>query len=157
MSPFIGGLAIVAGAIAVAVVVGAAGGAIHGRLKGDLSVGAILTLAAYALVVIALESWSARKIIVLGMFPLMLTFLPGSLATRFLESRCGLRPMMAALAGLCVALLVGLAYLMLIRFNYRPLVDPGTAWIALAAISLLVLSSVWKRMRLRRRTPDPPG
>jgi predicted small integral membrane protein len=147
MSPFIGGLAVVAGAIAIALFVGAVGGAIHGRLRGELSLGALLVLGAYALIVIALESWSSRKIVVFGMLPLMLTFLVSSLTTQLLATRARVRPMIAALAGFGSALFLGFLYLMLIRFDWLPLVDPNTAWVALAALSCLILLSIRKRLR----------
>jgi len=147
MAPLLGGVAIVAGAIIVAVLVGAAGGAINGRLKGELSLGAILVVGTYFLVVISLESWSSWKVTLFGMLPLILSFLVGSLTTQFLETRFGLRPVFATLAALGSALLVGFLYLTLIRFGWWVLVDPSTAWIALAALSYLTILSIQRKVR----------
>lgn len=130
----------------VAVLVGAVGGAIYGRYKGDLFVGAILVAAAYVLLFLLLESVSAWKITLFGMFPLMLSFLVASLTGRFLETRFGLRPLLATPAAFVFALLVGLFYLLTHRFGWLSL-DPGTAWVALVMLSCLMLLSFWKRMR----------
>ena len=137
-------LALIGGAMFLEVRVGAAGGAIYGRLRGDLFLGAILTTAAYVLLFIALESVSSWKITLFGMFPLMLSFLVGSLTGRFLETR--LRPLFAAPAALAGALLVGFSYLLMHRFGWLSL-DPNTAWIAIAALSCLMILSIRKRMR----------
>jgi len=140
-------LAMVAGAILVAILIGAVGGAINGRLKGELSLGAILVVGTYFLVVTSLESWSSWKLIFFGMLPLILSFLVGSLTTQFLETHFGLRPVFATLAALGSALLVGFLYLMLITSGWWALADPSTAWIALAALSYLIILSIQKRMR----------
>ena len=141
-----GVLALIGGAMVFAVLVGAIAGAINGRLKGDLFLGAVLTAGAYVLLFIALESWAAWKITVFGMFPLMLSFVVGSLTGRFLEWRVGLRPLFAVPAAFAGALLVGLSYLLLHRFGWLTL-DPNTAWIAMAALACLMILSMWKRMR----------
>jgi hypothetical protein len=141
-----GVLALIGGAMVLAVLVGAAGGPIYGRLKGDLFLGAILGTGAYVLLFLLLESISAWKITLFGMFPLMLTFVSGSLAGRFMEARFGVRPLCAAPAALASALLVGFSYLFLHRFGWLTL-DPNTAWIALAALLCLMILSIRKRMR----------
>lgn len=84
------------------------------------------------------------------MLPLMLTFLAGSLAGRFLETRLGVRPPFAMVAAFGSALLVGLAYLMLVRLGWGALIDPGTAWIALAILSFLVVWSAQRRMLAKK-------
>ena len=140
-------LAMVGGAILVAILIGAVGGAINGRLKGELSLGAILVVGTYFLMVTSLESWSSWKIVFFGMLPLILSFLVGSLTTQFLETRFGVRPVFATLAALGSALLVGFLYLMLITSGWWALADPSTAWIALAALSYLIILSIQKRMR----------
>lgn len=140
-----GFLALVAGVIVVAVVVGAAGGAINGRLRGVAPVGALATAGVYVLVVIGSESVSAWKITVFGLLPLVLTFSAGSYATRLFEAHLGLRSAFAALAGLGSALLVGLLYVVLIRIEWIGLLDPRTAWIALAVFVCLIVDSIWKR------------
>jgi hypothetical protein len=139
-------LVLIGGAMAVAVFVGAAGGAINGRLKGELPLGAIVVAGAYVLLVATLESWSDWKLALFGMLPLMLSFLAGSLSGRFLETRLGVRPRFAMVVSFGGALLVGFAYLMLVRLGWDALMEPGTAWIALAILSLLVVWSVQRRM-----------
>ena len=145
-----GVLAMIAGVMVVAVVVGAAGGVINGRLQGELSVGAVVVTAAYVLLLMALESRSSWRLAVFGLLPLMLSFLVGSVTTRLLQTRAGLRPVLAMLAALGGALLVGFLYLMLIRGGWLKLTDPGTAWVALAAFSLLIVLSIRKRIRTTR-------
>lgn len=131
-------LALVGGAIVIAVLLGAAAGAINGRLKGELSLGAILAVGTYLLLVISLESWSSWRLIFFGAFPLILTFLVASLVTQFLETRFRLRPVFASLAGLGGALLAGFLYLTLISFGWWTLADPNTAWMALAVEPLSI-------------------
>ena len=143
-------LAKIAGVILLAVLVGAVGGAINGRLKGELSLGAILVMGTYLLAVTSLESWSSWKLSLFGMLPLILTFVVGSVTTQVLEARCGLRPAFATPAALGSALLVGFVYLMLIRLRWLALADLSTAWIALAALSCLMVLSIQKRMRAAR-------
>lgn len=140
----------IAGVMAVAVVVGAAGGVINGRLRGEFSLGAVVVAAAYVLLLMVLESWSTWRFAVFGLLPLMLSFLTGSVTTRLLQTRAGLRPVLAMLAALGGALLVGFSYLMLVRFGWLELTDPGTAWVALTAFSALIVLSIWKRVRTAR-------
>lgn len=144
-----GMLGMVAGVIVLAVFVGAIAGAINGRLGGELSLGAILTVGAYILVVTSVESWSSGKLTVFGMLPLMLCFLAGSLTIQIVESRLGLRPVLAVPAALGTALLAGFSYLMLIRSGWLDLTEPGTAWIALALLSCLIVLSIVKRAARR--------
>lgn len=144
-----GMLALIAGVMVVAVLVGAVGGAINGRLKGELSLGAIAVAGAYVLVV-ALESWSHWNLSLFGMLPLMLTFLAGSWAGRFLETRLGLRPLFAMAAAFGIALLVGFAYMTLVRLGWDALMNPSTSWIALAILALLVVWSIQRRIRATR-------
>jgi hypothetical protein len=142
-------LALIAGVMVVAVVVGATGGVINGRLRGELSLGAVVVAAAYVLLLMVLESRSTWRFAVFGLLPLMLSFLTGSVTTRLLQT-AGLRPVLAMLAALGGALLVGFSYLMLVRFGWLELTDPGTAWVALAAFAALSVLSIWKRMRTAR-------
>jgi len=144
MSPLVGVLAIAAGVMTLAVLVGAVGGAIHGRLKGELSIGAILVMGTFYFVVKALESWSPWSLVLSGMLPLILTFLVGSVTTQLLETRLGLRPVFATLAGLGSALLAGFLYLMGIKLGWWPLADRNN--IALAVLTCLIILSIWKRM-----------
>ena len=144
-----GVLALIGGAMVVAVLVGAAGGAINGRLKGDLFLGAILVAATYVLLFIAVESFASWKITLFGMFPLILTFVVGSMAGRFLETRFGLRPLFAIPAAFAGALLVGFSYLLMHRIGWLTL-DPATAWIALVMLSCLMILSIRKRVRTAR-------
>jgi len=137
-------LATVLGAIIVAILIGAVGGAINGRLKGELSLGAILVVGVYFLVVTFLESSS---IALFGMLPLVLIFLFGSLTTHYLEARVGLRPLFSTLAALGSALLAGFLYLMLIRFGSWALADTSTVWIALGILVYLIISSIRKWTR----------
>ena len=137
----------IAGVMVVAVLVGATGGAINGRIRGELSLGVILTAGTYFLAVIILESWSHWKLTLFGLLPLILSFLVGSLTTQFLETRLGLRPVLAALAGLGSALLAGFLYLLPPRFGWWNLVDPNTAWMALALLSYLIFLSIQRKMR----------
>ena len=125
----------------LAVLVGAVGGAIYGRYKGDLFLGAILVAAAYVLLFVLLESVHAWKITLFGMFPLMLSFLVGSLMGRFLEIRLGLRPLFAVPAAFAGALLAGISYLLLHRVGWLTL-DPATAWMALGIVSSLMILSI---------------
>ena len=141
-------LALIGGAMVLAVLVGAAGGVINGRLKGDLFIGAILVAATYVVLFIALESPSAWKITLFGMFPLMLSFVASSLADRCLEMR-RMRALLAAPAAFAVALLVGLSYLLVHRLGWLTL-DPNSAWIALAIVSCLLVLSILKRARMAR-------
>jgi hypothetical protein len=143
-------LALVAGVIFLAVLVGAGGGAINGRLKGEIALGAIVVGGAYFLAVVCLESRSSGKIAVFGLLPLILTFIVGSSTTQLLETRLGLRPTFAVPAAFGSALLVGFSYLMLIRLGWLALADPSTAWIALAVLSCLIVWSIWKRLRATR-------
>ena len=136
-----GVLALIGGAMFLAVLVGAAGGAIYGRFKGDLFLGAMLIAATYVLLFFLVESVSAWKITLFGMFPLMLSFVVGSLMGRFLETRLGLRPLFAAPAAFAGALLVGFSYLLLHRIGWLTL-DPSTAWIALGILSCLMILSI---------------
>jgi hypothetical protein len=39
---------------------------------------------------------------------------------------------------------------MLMRSGWLTLTDPGTAWVALAMFSWLIVLSIWKRMRAAR-------
>jgi hypothetical protein len=139
-------LSLIGGAMVLAVLVGAAGGAIYGRLRGDLFLGAILVAVAYVLLFLLVESVSAWKITLFGMFPLMLSFLVGSLTGRFLDTRLGLRPLLAGPAAFFGALLVGFSYLLMHRFGWLTL-NPATAWIALAMVLGLMILSIRKRMR----------
>jgi len=145
-----GMLAKIAGIIFLAVLVGAAGGAINGRLKGELSLGVILVAGTYVVAVMSLESWSSWKLSVFGMFPLTLTFLVGSSTHHVLETRVGLRPVFATVTALGTALLAGLVYMMLIRLRWLALVNPSTAWIAVATLSCLIIVSIRTRMRALR-------
>lgn len=144
-----GVLALIAGVMVVAVLVGAAGGVINGRLKGELSLGATLAAGAYVLVVTSLESGSSWKIALFGMLPLILSFLVGSIATRFLETRFGLRPLLASLGALGCALLAGFVYLMPMSFGWWFLADPSTAWLAVAVLLCLVAWSIIRRSGIR--------
>lgn len=142
-----GMLAMVAGVVVVAVLVGTVGGVINGRLKGELSLGAIVAGGTYFLVVILLESWSFAKIALFGALPLLLTFVVGSITTLFLETRFRLRPVLASLAALGSALFVGTLYLALIKLGWLDLADLGPVRIAGAALSCLIAWSIRKRLR----------
>ena len=146
-----GMLVTIAGVIVLAILVGAAGGAVNGRLKGDLSLGAIVVVGAYAVAVRVLaSSW---KLGVFGMLPLMLTFVVGSVTGTVLATRYGLRQVLAIPAALCSALLAGLLYMMLIKLRWLALTELGTAWVALATLCFLLLLSLQKRLRERPRRP----
>jgi hypothetical protein len=142
-----GVLATIAGIIVIAVLVGVVGGVVNGRLKGDISLGAILAGGTYFLVVILLESGSFGKIALFGVLPLLVTFVVGSAATRFFETRFHLRSIFASLAALGSALLAGFVYLMLIRVGWLSLTEWGTVRIAAAVFSCMIIFSIRKRLR----------
>ena len=142
-----GVLAKIAGIMVVAVLVGVVGGVINGRLKGDLSLGAILAGGTYFLLVILLESASSGKFALFGALPLLVTFVVGSVTTRFFETRFHLRPVLASLAALGCALFAGFVYVMLVRVEWVALTSWGSVWIAGAVLSCLIMLSIWKRWR----------
>jgi hypothetical protein len=144
-----GVLATIAGVIVVAILVGAMGGAVTGRLKGDLFVGAAVTAVVHYVVVVAMESsWSAGKIAVFGLLPLVVTFVIGAVSTRFFLTR--VRPALAGVLGLGMALLVGALYLTLIKLEWVPLATLDAAWIAAGVVAVLMASSVRRRVRTMR-------
>jgi hypothetical protein len=141
-----GVLATIAAVIVVAVLVGAVGGAVTGRLKGDLVLGAAVTAVLHFVIVVAMESsWSRGKIAVFGLLPLMLTFVIGSVTTRFLLTR--VRPVLAGVFGVGIALLAGVLYLTLIKMEWMPLAAPNTAWVAAGIFAVLAALSVRRRVR----------
>ena len=138
-----GMLAAVAGAIVLAALIGAVGGAISGRLKADLTLGVVCTTGVYVLVS-ALDH--LLPLALLGMLPLILTFLVASLTTQYLEDHVGLRPVLATSAALGSAFIVGYLYALPMRFGWWGLADAQTAWIAGAALACLIFLSMRKRM-----------
>ncbi len=136
-------LAAVGGAIVLAAFIGAVGGAISGRLKADLPLGVVSTMGVYVLVS-ALDHLSPLAL--LGLLPLILTFLVGSLTTQYLEDHVGLRPVFATSAALGSAFIVGYLYALPMRFGWWGLADVNTAWIGGAALVCLIIFSIRKRM-----------
>jgi hypothetical protein len=138
-----GMLAAVAGAIVLAALIGAVGGAISGRLKADLTLGVVCTTGVYVLVS-ALDHLLPLSL--LGMLPLILTFLVASLTTHYLEQRMALRPVLATSAALGSAFIVGYLYALPMRFGWWGLADVKTAWIGGTALVCLIIFSIRKRM-----------
>jgi len=138
-----GMLAAVAGAIVLAAFIGAVGGAISGRLKADLTLGVVCTMGVYVLVS-ALDH--LLPLALLGMLPLILTFLVGSLTTQYLEDHVGLRPVIATSVALASGLLAGCLYALPMRFGWWGLADGQTAWLAVVVLACLIILSIRKRM-----------
>lgn len=142
-----GMLAAVAGTIVFAAFVGAIGGVIIGRLKADLTLGVVSTMGVYLLVSM-LDHLSPLAL--LGMLPLILTFLVGSLTTQYLEDHVGLRPLLATSAALGSAFIVGYLYALPMKFGLWGLADVQTVWIAAAILSFIIIVSIRKRMPTTR-------
>ena len=141
-----GVLATIATVIVVAILVGAVGGAVTGRLRGDLVLGAAVSAVVHFVIVAAIKSsWSSGKIAVFGLLPLMITFVIASVATRFFLTR--VRPVLAVLFGMGIALLAGGLYLTLIKLEWVPLAAPRTAWGAASIFAVLMALSLRRRLR----------
>ena len=77
---------------------------------------------------------------------LMITFAIASVATRFFLTR--VRPVLAVLFGMGIALLAGGLYLTLIKLEWVPLAAPRTAWVAASMFAVLMALSLRGRMRI---------
>ncbi|HXS09218.1 MAG TPA: hypothetical protein VN852_04480 [Candidatus Krumholzibacteria bacterium] len=142
-----GVLATIATVIVVAILVGAVGGAVTGRLRSDLVLGAAVSAVVHFVIVAAIKSsWSSGKIAVFRLLPLMITFVIASVATRFFLTR--VRPVLAVLFGVGIALLAGGLYLTLIKLEWVPLAAPRTAWVAAGIFAVLMALSLRRRMRI---------
>lgn len=132
--------------LALALLLGSLGGVITAALKGDLALGAIATEGLYLVASPPLVPLVAP----VGSLPLVVTFLVGSLTTRWLRTRFGLHLALAALAGLVAAIGAGMLYALPIRFDSWAPVDEMTFWIALGIILGLVVLSIRRRRRARQ-------
>jgi hypothetical protein len=130
------------GAVAcLAVIVGAVTGSLSWKAKRGLALGGPAVVCVYLLAVVAFLEISWLGAVLFGATPLILTFLVSYLAARHLKVRANMRPIWATLAALGAALIVGLFYLLLFRFNLW-----ASVWIAAgldAFLSLLAIRN-WK-------------
>ena len=143
MEPFaVGFMILVAAASFIGVVVGAIGGAVIWRLRIGIVLGAVLTAAAYFLVLVLEHhedfTWLRAKL-TWGAPSMVLSFLICSVSAPWLAARTTLRPTWIALAALGISLAMGFLYLLLFRVSMRaPLVTALAADVCL--IILLILN-----------------
>ena len=131
----------VAAAAVLAVIVGAAAGAIAWLLNARLLLLALVAAGVYFVDRVLLGSANLWSAAVIGMPPLILTVLVSWLTARYLGARWQLRRIPAALAGLGCALLLGFLWGFLFRLGlWLPV------WIALAADVCLV-AVFYRRIR----------
>jgi len=148
MEPFANGvMVLIAGAVVTGVLVGAIGGAIVWRLRGNLLLGGFLTLCALVLVLVIDEldnfAWLSSKL-TWALPSMIFTFLLASIVARSMAEHLGLRPLWIAVAAFLTSLALGLVFLRIFRFS---LLAPVLASLALAAY-LIVRS--WRHRRTGR-------
>ena len=121
MAPIAAGFVVlIVTAALMGVVVGAIGGAVVWRFRGNLVLGAVVTWCALVLLLVADYHadfhWLRAKLF-WGTPPLTLTFLVASASARELEARTALRRAWIGLAAFGIALSLGFLYLRLFRLD----------------------------------------
>ena len=115
MEPIAVGFMVMIGAsVVMGILVGAVGGAVVWRTRCNLALGGLLTLFAFALLLVEDHHWKLTWLTPLlsyGAPALVLTFLVGTISAHWLEARTALRPTWTALAALGISLGAGLLFL----------------------------------------------
>ncbi|HEX5030033.1 MAG TPA: hypothetical protein VFX78_01085 [Candidatus Eisenbacteria bacterium] len=137
----------VAGASVMGVAVGALGGAGAWRARIHIALGALLTACVYVLLLIADHHgrlfW-LRAELVWGAPLLAMGYLVSWLAARWVAAHTRLGRTWAALVSFCVALVVGLSYMLLFRIDMRAPIR--WAWAIDAGLVVLL---IWRRVKRR--------
>lgn len=135
----------VAGASVMGVAVGALGGAAAWRAGIHIALGALLTACVYVLLLIADEHgrlfW-LRAELVWGAPLLAMGYLVSSLAAGWVAARTRLGRTWTALTSFCVALVVGLSYMLLFRIDMQAPIR--WAWVIDAGLAVLLM---WRAKR----------
>lgn len=146
MAPFAAGFQVLIAASAVlGTMVGAIGGAVIWRLRWNVFLGALLTGAAFLLIVVAESpknfTWLPTRL-TWGIPPMMLSYLVASLAGRWLADR--FRPAWTTLAAFGIAITVG--FLCLLSFRWTPQA-PLSVSVGGSACSIVLLLRSRKPLR----------
>lgn len=132
----------IAGAAVMGVALGALGGACVWRARIHILVGALLTAAIYVLLLIADHHgrtfWLNAELM-WGAPMLAMGYLVSSLAAGWVAARSRLGRTWSALVSLCVALVVGLSYMLLFRIDLRAPI--AWAWVIDAVLVVLLILS----------------
>ena len=132
----------VAGAAVMGVALGALGGAFVWRARSHILVGALLTAAIYVLLLIADQHgrtfWLSAELM-WGAPMLAMGYLVSSLAAGWVAARTRLGRTWSALVSLCVALVLGLSYMLLFRIDLRAPI--AWAWVIDAGLVVLLILS----------------
>jgi len=124
----------IAGIVVFSVIVGAIGGAIVWNARAGLAVGGLATAALYFVAAAALGASNFRALLMVGIPPLLLSFLSGSIAARALAVHTGLGAVWVTLAALGIAFAAGAVYLWSLRISLW-----ATSVIALLADAVLIV------------------